>query len=257
MGTYFAVLGDIVGSRAHDERASLQDQLRSALRSANGVLPAIQELVPTIGDEFQGLYRDLPAALEATLLVRVTLIGRADVRFGVGAGDLVLEPGPESPFGQDGPAWWAARDAIGRAAPSARRRESPQGLRTVFADGRDLQSGRARPAPDLRSGRARPASDLRSGRARPARSEPGEPQQGPSFEALVNAYLCCRDELVGGMDERDARLLLALIHGDSRSTAAAAEGISSSAVSQRRIRNGSYAIERATRLMNEAGEWSS
>ncbi|MDQ4059266.1 MAG: SatD family protein [Actinomycetota bacterium] len=235
MGTYFAVLGDIVGSRAHDERASLQDQVRSALRSANGVLPAIQELVPTIGDEFQGLYRDLPAALEATLLVRVILIGRADVRFGVGAGDLVLEPGPESPFGQDGPAWWAARDAIGRAAPSARRRESPQGLRTVFADGRDL----------------------RSGRARPARSEPGEPQSPPSFEALVNAYLSCRDELVGGMDERDARLLIALIRGDTRSTAAAAEGISSSAVSQRRIRNGSYAIERATRLMNEAGEWSS
>jgi hypothetical protein len=224
MRIYFAVLGDIVGSRAHDERASLQDQVRSALRSANGVLPAIQELVPTIGDEFQGLYQDLPAALEATLLVRVTLIGRADVRFGVGAGDLVLEPGPESPFGQDGPAWWAARDAIGRAAPSARRRESPQGLRTVFADGR---------------------------------SQPGEPQQRPSFEALVNAYLCCRDELVGGMDERDARLLIALIRGDSRSTAAAAEGISSSAVSQRRIRNGSYAIERATRLMNEAGEWSS
>lgn len=224
MRTYFAVLGDIVGSRAHAERASLQDQVRSALRSANGVLPAIQELVPTIGDEFQGLYQDLPAALEATLLVRVALIGRADVRFGVGAGDLVLEPGPESPFGQDGPAWWAARDAIGRAAPSARRREAPQGLRTVFADGR---------------------------------SQPGEPQQRPSFDALVNAYLCCRDELVGGMDERDARLLIALIRGDSRSTAAAAEGISSSAVSQRRIRNGSYAIERATRLMNEAGEWSS
>ncbi len=246
MGTYFAVLGDIVGSRTHDERASLQDQVRSALRSANGVLPAIQELVPTIGDEFQGLYEDLSVALEATLLVRVTLIGRADVRFGVGAGDLVLEPGPESPFGQDGPAWWAARDAIGRAAHSARRRESPQGLRTVFADGRDLRPGRANPAPDLRSGRARPA-----------RSESGEPQQRPPFEALVNAYLCCRDELVGGMDERDARLLLALIQGDSRSAAASAEGISSSAVSQRRIRNGSYAIERATRLMKEAGEWSS
>ena len=224
MGTYFAVLGDIVGSRAHDERASLQDQVRSVLRSVNAAVPATQELVPTIGDEFQGLYEDLPAALEATLLVRVTLIGRADVRFGVGAGDLVLEPGPESPFGQDGPAWWAARDAIGRAAPSARRRESPQGLRTMFAD---------------------------------ARSDEAEPRQRPSFEGLVNAYLCCRDELVGGMDERDARLLLALIQGESRSAAASAEGISSSAVSQRRIRNGSYAIEQATRLMNEASKWSS
>jgi hypothetical protein len=225
MGTYFAVLGDIVGSRAHDERASLQDQLLTALRSANDMVPAAQELVPTIGDEFQGLYEDLPAALEATLLVRVNLIGRADARFGVGAGDLVLEPGPDSPFGQDGPAWWAARDAIGRAAASARRREAPQGLRTVFADGRSAEGG------------------------------PRPPQ--PSLEALVNAYLCCRDELVGRMDERDARLLLALIQGDSRSAAAAAEGISTPAVSQRRIRNGSYAIEQARRLMNEAGKWSS
>ena len=225
MGTYFAVLGDIVGSRAHDERASLQAQVLSALRSANAMVPAIQELVPTIGDEFQGLYEDLAAALEATLLVRVNLIGTADVRFGVGAGDLVLEPGPDSPFGQDGPAWWAARDAIGRAAPSAHRRAAPQGLRTVFVDGR---------SPD---------------------DAPGAPE--PSLEALVNAFLCCRDELVGGMDERDARLLLALMQGDSRSAAAAAEGISTPAVSQRRIRNGSYAIEQARRLMNEAGRWSS
>lgn len=225
MGIYFAVLGDIVGSRAHDERASLQDQVLSALQSTNGLVPATQELVPTIGDEFQGLYEGLPAALEATLLVRLNLIGRADVRFGVGAGDLVLEPGPESPFGQDGPAWWAARAAIGRAARPARRRGSPQGLRTVFVDGRSAEDG------------------FRS--------------LQPSFEALANAYLCCRDELVGGMDERDARLLLALVEGDSRSATAAAEGISTSAVSQRRIRNGSYAIERARRLMNEPGTWSS
>lgn len=99
----------------------------AALDVVNRLVPAVQPLEPTIGDELQGVYNALPDALAATVLVRLALPESMDCRFGIGLG--AVEIVGESHYGltQDGQAWWSARDAIDTA--KAKGRQLP-GLRT-------------------------------------------------------------------------------------------------------------------------------
>lgn len=122
-----AVIGDLVGSREQASRASTQQHLLDALAVVNELVPAVQPLEPTIGDELQGVYDDLHDALKATVLVRLALPESMDCRFGIGVGPIEIVG--ESAYGltQDGPAWWSAREAIDIAKD--RRRHFP-GLRT-------------------------------------------------------------------------------------------------------------------------------
>ena len=119
---YAAVIGDLVGSR--QAAAGLFDHVTAALTRVNDRIEALQPLQITIGDEFQGVYRGLGAALDATLLVRLLLHGTADVRFGIGWGGFTRWNPDRAPFEQDGPAWWAAREAL----DAARAQESGAGL---------------------------------------------------------------------------------------------------------------------------------
>ena len=63
--------------------------------------------------------------------------------------------------------------------------------------------------------------------------------------AAVNAFLQCRDELVAAMDPRDAAAMLGLLADEPLTRIAEEEGVSASALSQRAIRGGLYAIRRA------------
>lgn len=224
---YAAVIGDVVGSRAAADRPALQASLALALDETNARLEALQPLQVTIGDEFQGLYAALDRALLATLVVRLRLFDRADVRFGVGWGLLTTFEPATVPLGQDGPAWWAARDAVGRSAEVARGRGAPRGIRTQVAAGS--------PADDVTVTGLPPPTAI-----------------SPSAFGFVNAFLACRDELVAAMGDRDARLLLALLAGDGQGEMAAHEHISQAAVSQRLARHGAYAIVHAHRQIEEA-----
>jgi hypothetical protein len=125
--TFHAVIGDLVGSRAQASRSAAQHHLTAALEVVNDMLPAEQPLEPTIGDELQAVYVDLPSAMLATVLVRLALPETMDCRFGIGVGSLEIVG--ESAYGltQDGPAWWSARSAIDTAKD--RSRQLP-GLRT-------------------------------------------------------------------------------------------------------------------------------
>ena len=69
-----AVLGDVVGSKRHADAAALRSLLKARLARVNGLIEADQPLLMTIGDEFQGLYGGIDAALEATLLLRLSLV---------------------------------------------------------------------------------------------------------------------------------------------------------------------------------------
>lgn len=209
---YAGIVGDLVASREHPDRRGLQRRLAVALKKTNGRVQGVQALRSTIGDEFQGLYEELPAALQATLLVRLHMHSISDVRFGVGWGSLRFTDPSKVPFGQDGPAWWAARDAIGLVAEAMGHRERPAGWRTSFLV-----------HPSARMDR--------------------------NFERAVRAFLVCRDELVGRMDARDVRLLLAALERRPQEAVARSEGISQSAVSQRNHRNGVYAIVQATEAL--------
>jgi hypothetical protein len=216
--TRAAVIGDVVGSRAHPARARLQAAVESALAAVDDRLPAAQPSRPTIGDEFQALYPDLPAALTMTLLVRLLLMDEADVRFGIGWGELTVVDEASAPFRQDGPAWWAARAALDRLRKRSATPGAPRGLRTVLAVHRD------------------PATDAPKGWV-------------PAAEGPINALLVCRDEIVSRMDARDARLLLGLIDGRGQAELAADEGVTQPAISQRLHRNGSYAVLDAHRSL--------
>ncbi|MGA8045403.1 MAG: Lrp/AsnC family transcriptional regulator, partial [Dermatophilaceae bacterium] len=99
---------------------------------------------------------------------------------------------------QDGPGWWAARDAIEWVAETQGQAALAK-VRTAYrmAEGSD---------------------------------GPGEP--------AVNAAVQCRDHLLGSLDDRSRRILGGLMSAHTQVEIAAAEGISPSAVSQRVRRDG-------------------
>ena len=199
------LIGDLVGSRRVADRPAVQDALVGALEHVNREVPAVQPLEPTIGDEFQGAYDELADAVRASLLIRLRLLPMADSRYGLGRGAVTVFSQGRVSLSQDGPGWWAARDAIEHVQAREGRRASARGSRTWFVD-RD---------PD------------------------------PLAAPAVNAFLLCRDESVSLMGERAQRLLLGWLTGRTQSELAESEGISQSAVSQALGRSGAYALRDA------------
>ena len=102
------LIGDVVGSRRAADRSATHRALTEALRHV--AAEAIDPPAFTVGDEFQGTYPTVGAAIDAALSVRLAVAPGIDVRFGIGWGAVtVLDP--EAGI-QDGPGWWAAREAI-------------------------------------------------------------------------------------------------------------------------------------------------
>jgi hypothetical protein len=209
------VIGDLVGSRGAPNRRALHRAVEKALVTVNAAVPAVTELRVTVGDEFQGAYPTLGAAIEAALRVRLELLPGADVRVGIGRGPVQLldaERGIE-----DGPGWWAARAAI-EDVEQAAGRAATRHLRTAY-----------RPAP---------GDDARHDDARTADAD------------AVNAALLCRDHLVGSLSQRSVRLLRGLMDPHTtQSELATLEGISASAVSQRVRADGIGAVLAAQDLL--------
>ncbi|WP_256793803.1 SatD family protein [Terrabacter sp. Ter38] len=117
-----ALIGDIVESRTHRERQALHDAFEAAVARANAEVPIDDPAVITVGDEFQGVYPTLGAALRASFVVRSELFPRADVRFGLGRGAVTtLDPVRGI---HDGPAYWAAREAITAAEDRAQHAQT-------------------------------------------------------------------------------------------------------------------------------------
>jgi hypothetical protein len=108
----YTVIGDLVGSRAVPDRAAVQDALNDALDQVNRSVPVEQSFEPTVGDEYQGACATLPGAVLAALLVRLSLLPVVDARCGIGFGAVTIHDPTRRPLLQDGPGWWAAREAI-------------------------------------------------------------------------------------------------------------------------------------------------
>lgn len=189
-----AVLADIVGSRKLDDRSAAQDVLDETIARVEADVPlAVQPLTPTVGDEQQGVYRDLGEAMTSLLMVQLRLPDGIGFRFGIGVGEVSAV---ESRHGElaDGPGWYAARAAI----------------ETVHA----------------REGRAIP-------RARTwIVGAPGQDEVVQTTIAASNAYLLVRDELIGAMSERERRLTYGRLIGRSQHELAAQEGITQPSVSK-------------------------
>lgn len=108
----YTLIGDVVGSRLLPDRARAQDRLGEVLAEVTTHITPVQALEPTVGDEFQGAFADLGGATFATLLVRLSLLPEIDVRCGIGFGEVTVHDATRRPLLQDGPGWWAARDAL-------------------------------------------------------------------------------------------------------------------------------------------------
>lgn len=127
-----ALLGDLVASRT-TERSRVHEKLLSALDETNGSVNSVDPLRVTVGDEVQGVYATLGDALRASFLVKDKLFGTADIRFGIGGGDVRIIDADRGI--QDGNAWWLAREAIDFAEDLARQ-TGYSGVRTAIRDER-------------------------------------------------------------------------------------------------------------------------
>ena len=124
------LIGDVVLSREEPDQAGLLQRMKGVLARANQLIPTVQPLTMTFGDEFQGAYSDLGLALEATLLLRLLLGQRPELRFGLGWGEISTMDPEQALLGQSGPAWWGARAAIERVKDLEGRHRWPRAMRT-------------------------------------------------------------------------------------------------------------------------------
>jgi hypothetical protein len=132
------VIGDVVGSRRAGDRPGLHRRVAAALRQVAG--GALDPPAFTVGDEFQGSYPTLGAAIDAALTVRLALAPEVDVRFGIGWGTVTILDADARI--QDGPGWWTARDAIQQTA-EAQRQPGFTLVRTTFRADGDTRSDAA------------------------------------------------------------------------------------------------------------------
>lgn len=118
-GSVATLIGDVVDSRLAPDRDALHSRLRKVVDAANDTLAPLTPLRITVGDEFQGAFATVGAALHASFWLRLELLPDADLRHGVGWGEVtVLETEPRV---EDGPGWWAAREAIEEVKAASER----------------------------------------------------------------------------------------------------------------------------------------
>lgn len=137
MALVFTLIGDLIGSRRVSSRGAVQDALGAALKQTAGLVPPIDRLEATVGDEYQGVFATLGDATLAALVVRLHLTGTVDTRCGIGAGEREVFGAARTPMLQDGPAWWSARAAVDALGGP------PNRLRRTWFDASNL----AAPAP--------------------------------------------------------------------------------------------------------------
>ena len=126
-GLRATLIGDVVGSRTVADRAGAHRMLNKALRDVAD--EAVDPPAFTVGDEFQGAYTTVGLAIDAALSLRLAVAPEIDVRFGIGWGAVTMLD--EAAGIQDGPGWWAAREAIEWTA-SAQRQPGLALVRTSF-----------------------------------------------------------------------------------------------------------------------------
>lgn len=137
-----AIIVDIVGSRRIADREGAQRAIDDALARVDADGPgAVVPLHPIVGDEMQGVFAHLDAALCATLLVQLALPDGVECRYGIGLGALDDVPSRAGDI-SDGPAWWAAREAIDAVENLAKRTAPDARVRVAASDHRDASAVR-------------------------------------------------------------------------------------------------------------------
>jgi hypothetical protein len=129
------LIGDVVGSRTVADRAGAHRLMNRALGEV--ATAAVDPPAFTVGDEFQGAFASVGLAIEAALSLRLAVAPEIDVRFGLGWGAVTMLD--EAAGIQDGPGWWAAREAIEWTA-TAQRQPGLTLVRTSFRAAAEARS---------------------------------------------------------------------------------------------------------------------
>ena len=131
-GLSATLVADLVSSRTSRDRQALHTRFREEMDAVNADPESglVEDLRITVGDEFQGRFETVGAALAATLRLRLAL-SPADIRFGVGWGEVTALDDEGT---QDGPAWWVARSAI-EWVETAQREAVTEKVRTAYRCG--------------------------------------------------------------------------------------------------------------------------
>lgn len=111
---YYAIIGDIIGSKSLNDRNIVQKKLEKYLVILNDKYSKVikKDLSVTLGDEFQGLFISHTSIFEILQKIEAEMFPTR-VRFGIGMGELSFDHGSiNSPYGSDGEVWWNARKAI-------------------------------------------------------------------------------------------------------------------------------------------------
>ncbi len=213
MTTRATLIGDVVDSRRADDRAELHAVVASVLASVNTRHPGVEPLRITVGDEYQGVFADVGAAVRVSLALSAATRGRYDVRHGIGWGEVaVLQADPPV---QDGPGWWAARAAI-EAVHAAQERTATAWRRTAFRIGEGATGVAA-------------------------------------YARAVESAMVMRDRLVADLDDRALSVLDGLLQGETQREISERLGISASAVSQRVRSGGLGALVLADAAWEDVG----
>lgn len=118
-----ALIADIIASKKLKERAQTQEILSGILERMNATCDQQMHshLTITLGDEFQGIVKDIQTAfllidlitLELQLRTQEDLGEEISLRWGIGVGELTTPiKNKKVSIGTDGPAYWHAREAI-------------------------------------------------------------------------------------------------------------------------------------------------
>ncbi len=110
---YYAIIGDIKKSKKIKNRFEIQEQLNRILEHINesyGENIAAKFLI-TLGDEFQGLLNMNTPIFEIVKYIQREMYP-IELRFGIGIGEITTEINKNAAIGTDGPAFYAARNAI-------------------------------------------------------------------------------------------------------------------------------------------------
>lgn len=129
MASVATLIGDLVGSRTKPDRAEVHEAFSAALERINQQWQPVTLLRITVGDEFQGAFETVGAAIRAAFQVRIALAPLVDVRHGISWGETrVLRDDPRV---EDGPGWWSARAAI-EEAERAENKAASRSVRTWY-----------------------------------------------------------------------------------------------------------------------------
>ncbi|MBO4563228.1 MAG: hypothetical protein J5772_06430 [Clostridia bacterium] len=112
---YYAVIGDLVGSRrlSPEMRREAQAKLGSALEKVNAEFePGVAaRFLITLGDECQGLMNEEGDPVAAALTV-MREMKPFEIRFAIGCGEITTPVFAEAAIGADGPAYYLARSTV-------------------------------------------------------------------------------------------------------------------------------------------------